>query len=87
MPLSDTTIRTAKPKDKLYRLTDANGLCLEVTTTGSKLWRYRYLANDHRGRTDRYEPFHKWRNPCAGYRAGRRRRNSDVEPASPGLEV
>jgi integrase len=45
MPLSDTTIRTAKPKEKLYRLTDANGLCLEVTTTGSKLWRYRYRFN------------------------------------------
>lgn len=45
MPLSDTTIRTAKPKAKLYRLTDANGLCLEVTTTGSKLWRYRYRFN------------------------------------------
>ncbi len=45
MPLSDTTIRTAKPRDKLYRLTDANGLCLEVTTTGSKLWRYRYRFN------------------------------------------
>ncbi|SDS78054.1 Integrase [Pseudomonas prosekii] len=45
VPLSDTTIRTAKPKDKLYRLTDANGLCLEVTTTGSKLWRYRYRFN------------------------------------------
>lgn len=45
MPLSDTTIRTAKPKDKLYRLTDANGLCLEVTPSGSKLWRYRYRFN------------------------------------------
>ena len=42
MALSDTSIRTAKPKDKLYRLPDANGLCLEVTPTGSKLWRYRY---------------------------------------------
>jgi len=45
LPLSDTTIRTAKPKEKLYRLTDANGLCLEVTPTGSKLWRYRYRFN------------------------------------------
>lgn len=42
MALSDSTIRSAKPKEKLYRLPDANGLCLEVTTTGSKLWRYRY---------------------------------------------
>lgn len=32
-------------KDKLYRLTNANGLCLEVTPTGSKLWRYRYRFN------------------------------------------
>ncbi len=45
MPLSDTTIRAAKPTEKLYRLTDANGLCLEVTPTGSKLWRYRYRFN------------------------------------------
>ena len=45
MPLSDTTIRTAKAKEKLYRLIDANGLCLEVTPTGSKLWRYRYRFN------------------------------------------
>lgn len=42
MPLTDSSIRTAKPKEKLYRLPDANGLCLEVTPTGSKLWRYRY---------------------------------------------
>lgn len=46
MPLFDTTIRGAKAKDKLYRLTDANGLCLEVAPTGSKLWRYRYRFND-----------------------------------------
>lgn len=42
MALTDTAIRNAKPKAKLYRLADANGLCLEVTTSGSKLWRYRY---------------------------------------------
>lgn len=42
MALTDTAIRTAKPRDKLYRLADAHGLCLEVTTTGSKLWRVRY---------------------------------------------
>ncbi|MDP2243502.1 integrase arm-type DNA-binding domain-containing protein [Pseudomonas sp.] len=45
MPLTDTTIRTAKPKEKLYRLTDANGLCVEVNPSGSKLWRYRYRFN------------------------------------------
>ncbi|UAW99964.1 tyrosine-type recombinase/integrase [Halopseudomonas nanhaiensis] len=42
MALTDSAIRTAKPKTKIYRLADANGLCLEVTPSGSKLWRYRY---------------------------------------------
>ncbi|HUE93168.1 tyrosine-type recombinase/integrase [Pseudomonas sp.] len=45
MPLTDSAIKTAKPKDKLYRLADSNGLCLEVAPTGSKLWRYRYRFN------------------------------------------
>lgn len=42
MALTDTAARTAKPRDKLYRLTDNAGLCLEVTPGGSKLWRLRY---------------------------------------------
>ncbi len=42
MALTDTALRTAKPRDKLYRLADAQGLCLEVTTAGGKLWRLRY---------------------------------------------
>lgn len=42
MPLTDSAVRTAKPREKLYRLSDTHGLCLEITTTGSKLWRFRY---------------------------------------------
>jgi len=42
MALTDSKIRTAKPSDKNYKLTDAAGLYLEVRTTGTKLWRYRY---------------------------------------------
>ncbi|WP_040261914.1 tyrosine-type recombinase/integrase [Pseudomonas massiliensis] len=42
MALTDTAIRTAKPREKLYRLADAQGLCLEITTAGGKLWRLRY---------------------------------------------
>lgn len=40
--LTDTQLRNAKPKDKPYKLTDSNGLYLEVRPNGSKLWRYRY---------------------------------------------
>ena len=42
MALTDTAIRTAKPREKLYRIADSQGLCLEVTTSGGKLWRLRY---------------------------------------------
>ncbi|MDR2080292.1 MAG: hypothetical protein LBP54_00185 [Campylobacteraceae bacterium] len=37
-PLSDTKLRTAKPKDKDYRLFDGYGLYLLVTTKGRKWW-------------------------------------------------
>jgi integrase len=40
--LTDTRIRTLKPRDSLYRVADSGGLCLEVRPTGAKLWRYRY---------------------------------------------
>lgn len=42
MPLTDTAARTAKPKAKLYRVSDTLGLSLEITPNGSKLWRFRY---------------------------------------------
>lgn len=40
--LNDTKLRSLKPKDKLYRETDFDGLCIEVKTTGKKFWRYRF---------------------------------------------
>lgn len=42
MPLTDVKIRQAKATDKVLKLTDGNGLYLEVKPNGSKLWRYRY---------------------------------------------
>ena len=41
-PLTDTRIRTAKPKEKDYKLVDGQGLYLLVTAKGSKLWRFNY---------------------------------------------
>lgn len=48
MKLNDQKCRTAKPKDKAYKLSDGGGLYLEVTTKGGKLWRmkYRYLNKE-----------------------------------------
>ncbi|MGI8740193.1 MAG: tyrosine-type recombinase/integrase [Gammaproteobacteria bacterium] len=42
MPLIDTTIRSAKPRDKNYKLFDGCGLYMLVKTTGAKCWRFKY---------------------------------------------
>jgi hypothetical protein len=42
MPLSDSAIREAKPRDKAYKLSDSEGLYLEVSTSGAKLWRWKF---------------------------------------------
>ena len=40
--LSDLSIRQAKPRERDYKLSDANHLYLLVRPTGSKLWRFAY---------------------------------------------
>jgi len=40
--LTDKQIRALAPRDKPYKVTDAQGLSLLVNPGGSKLWRYRY---------------------------------------------
>ncbi len=42
MALNATQIDKAKAKDKAYKLSDAGGLYLHVTTVGGKLWRLAY---------------------------------------------
>lgn len=47
-PLTDIQPRTAKPKDKPYKLTDGGGLFLLVNPDGSKYWRmgYRFAGTE-----------------------------------------
>ena len=40
--LTETKIRSLKPKDKQYKVFDSGGLFLIITPKGSKLWRYKY---------------------------------------------
>ena len=42
LPINDTQIKNAKPKDKNYKLIDGQGLYVLVKTNGSKLWRFNY---------------------------------------------
>lgn len=44
--LNDTKLRTLKPTEKLYRITDFDGLCIEVKPTGKKFWRFRFRYLD-----------------------------------------
>lgn len=43
MPLTDTAVRNAKPKEKMYRLKDGDGLFLQVSPQGGRYWRLRYF--------------------------------------------
>jgi integrase len=45
MALTDTAIRAAKPKERLYKLADSGGLYLAVSPSGARLWRLKYRLN------------------------------------------
>ena len=40
--LSDTKLRALKPQEKPYRITDEKGLYVQVSTTGARLFRFKY---------------------------------------------
>ena len=40
--LTDSKIKSAKPKEKAYKLADSGGLFLHIQVTGSKYWRWKY---------------------------------------------
>jgi len=42
-PLTNTEVKQAKPKDKIYTLTDGSGLQLRIKPNGSKMWLFDYL--------------------------------------------
>ncbi|SOZ01754.1 tyrosine-type recombinase/integrase [Cupriavidus taiwanensis] len=50
MPLTATEVQSAKPRDKLYRLTDGEGMYLEVRPSGARYWflKYRYAGKENR---------------------------------------
>ena len=48
MALTATTIKTCKPKDKAYKLTDGGGLYLLVSPGGGKWWRFDYRFQSKR---------------------------------------
>jgi hypothetical protein len=45
--LAETQIRTAKPREKPYKLFDERGLFMLVNPDGSRWWRFRYSFARH----------------------------------------
>ncbi len=43
--LTDTKLKSLKAKEKNYKVSDSNGLYIQVRTTGSKLWKQKYRYN------------------------------------------
>ncbi|USI75483.1 integrase arm-type DNA-binding domain-containing protein [Sphingopyxis sp. USTB-05] len=42
MPLTDTAVRHAKPRDKSYKMADMQGLYIQVLPSGGKHWKMKY---------------------------------------------
>lgn len=42
MALTDVKVKTAKPKEKPYKLADGGGMYLLINANGSKYWRMKY---------------------------------------------
>jgi integrase len=42
MPLTDITAKSAKPKEKIYKLSDEKGLLLSIRPNGGKYWQMKY---------------------------------------------
>lgn len=48
MPLTNTAVKSAKPKKKQYRLTDGQGMYLLIKPSGKKYWRLDYALHGKR---------------------------------------
>ena len=71
MPLSDTKIRSLKPKKKPYKVSDQGGLYISVQPHGSKLWRLKYRVNG-REKSMSYGPY-----PLISLKEAREKRDRD----------
>jgi len=57
-PLNNTEVKQAKPKDKVYAISDGGGLQLRVKPNGSKLWLFDYFRPLYQ--TQIKSPDQKW---------------------------
>jgi len=80
MALNDTTIRNLKPRDKAYKRFDGQGLFLQVTPNGSKLWRLKFYIHG-KDQTLSYGPY-----PAISLKDARGLCNADRELIAKGID-
>lgn len=81
-PLTDVRIRNAKPKTKAYKLADGGGLYLEITPTGSKLWRMKFKRSN--GKESRLS-FGSY--PTTSLAEAREKRDANKKLAQSGIDL
>jgi len=80
MPLTDTSIRNAKPATKAQKLSDGEGLYLHISPTGGKLWRMAYRFGGKQ-KTLSFGPY-----PAVSLQEARRRRTEAKGQLAAGLD-
>jgi integrase len=80
MPLTNTAILSAKPKEKPYKLADGGGMYLEISPSGGKWWRlkYRFEGKEKRLSLGTY--------PDVGLKDARERRDAARKQLASGLD-
>jgi integrase len=78
MPLKESEVRTARPRERAYKLYDSEGLFLLVTPSGGKLWRFRYTM------AGKEKLLSFGRYPRIGLAAARKLRNAAIEKVQAG---
>jgi integrase len=73
VPLTDANARTARPREKNYKLYDDDGLFLLVTPAGGRLWRFRYVL------AGKEKVMALGKYPRVGLQEARRKRNAARE--------
>lgn len=80
MPLTDISVRHAKPRDKSYKMADMLGLYIQVLPSGAKLWKMKYRFD---GREKKLS-FGEY--PRMSLREARRRRDDARDSISKGTD-
>lgn len=80
MPISDTKARKAQPGEKPYKLSDGDGLYLDVRPSGKKYWRVRYFLG---GKENLFTP---GQYPHVSLKDARQARDWAKHQASKGLD-